>query len=152
MTRILRLSLAQEKMILNHVIQHLPEEACGLLGGQGETVSVVIPVTNSLHSPVRFRMDPAELLKALEWLDTEDLDLVGIFHSHPRGPATPSETDLHEFAYPESLMLIVSPVGKVWRLRAFEINIEKRTYEEARLIIELSNFLNEAGFGSKENI
>lgn len=136
MPRILRLSSDQEKTILNHIIQHLPEEACGLLGGQGETVSVVIPVTNSLHSPVRFRMDPAELLRALEWLDTEGLDLVGIFHSHPHGPATPSEIDLQEFAYPESLMLIVSSVGKAWQLRVFEINIEERTYEEACLVIE----------------
>lgn len=136
MSRELRLSLTQKAMILHHVIQHLPEEACGLLGGRGESVSVVIPVTNHLHSPVRFRMDPNELLRALERLDAEGLDLLGIFHSHPRGPAMPSETDLLEYAYPDSLMLIVSPVGEDWQLRAFEINIEMRTYQEAHLIIE----------------
>lgn len=136
MERSLRLSANQKSIILEHVVRCLPEEACGLLGGYGSFVKRVIPVTNRLHSPVRFYMEPSELLEALEALEEEELELVGIFHSHPHGPPVPSETDLREFAYPESLMVILSPQGKDWQLRAFEIDMENRTFREVDLVLE----------------
>ncbi len=135
MERSLRLSAKQKAIILEHVLQCFPEEACGLLGGYGSIVKRIIPVTNRLHSPVRFYMEPSELLKALEALEEEGLELVGIFHSHPHGPSVPSETDLREFAYPESLMVIISPQGKDWQLRAFEIDIKHRTFQEVDLVV-----------------
>ncbi len=113
-------SLREE--MLAHIIRCLPEEACGLLGGRREepaalftdaapyTAVAVLPVVNELHSPVRFRMDPADQLKAFYWLEEHDQELAAIFHSHPQGPEHPSATDLAEFAYPGVLMLIVSPI------------------------------------------
>ncbi|MDT8899272.1 MAG: M67 family metallopeptidase [Thermanaerothrix sp.] len=136
MERSLRLSAKQKAIILEHVVHCVPEEACGLLGGCGSIVKRIIPVTNRLHSPVRFYMEPTELLKALEALEEEGLELVGIFHSHPHGPAVPSETDLNEFAYPESLMVILSPQGKDWQLRAFEIDTEHHAFREVDVVIE----------------
>lgn len=111
-----------------HVLTCLPEEACGLLGGQMDggraTVNVVIPVENTLHSPVRFRMDPREQLRAFNRLEVLGLELVGIFHSHPTGPDAPSATDLAEFYYPGVAFLIWSPGGEGWQMRAFRITGE----------------------------
>jgi len=111
----------------SHVQSCLPEEACGLAGGQFRDqlarVEVTIPVVNQLHSPVRFRMDPAGQLKAFLVLEERGLDLVAIFHSHPTGPELPSPTDLADFYYPGVLNLIFSPLkeSSAWQLRAFHL-------------------------------
>jgi proteasome lid subunit RPN8/RPN11 len=105
------------QQMLEHALTRLPEEACGLLGGRREdlnspfTAAAVLPIENELHSPVRFRMAPAEQLKAFYWLEENGLELTAIFHSHPQGPDHPSATDLAEFAYPGVLMLILSPIS-----------------------------------------
>ncbi len=65
------------------VLAHLPEEACGLLVGLGERARVVMPITNTLHSPVRFRLDARQQLDAFVWMENQALELVGIYHSHP---------------------------------------------------------------------
>lgn len=129
---------ARQKM-LRHCLACLPEEACGMLGGAfsagpgGPAVAqAVLPVTNALHSPVRFRMDPREQWKAFNCLDAQELDLVAIFHSHPTGPEHPSPTDLAEFAYPGVFSLILSPcpgdpslvLSAAWQVLAFEISGE----------------------------
>ena len=121
------------QIMLAHCLACLPEEACGLLGGlfteAGVQVQAVLPITNALHSPVRFRMDPEEQLKAFYYLDEHNLELVTIFHSHPAGPEHPSPTDLAEFAYPGVFTLILFPAQadlpaddpSGWQMRAFEI-------------------------------
>jgi len=134
--RALKLKTAQFETIRDHILKCLPEEACGLLAGRGDCVEVVLPITNQLHSPVRFRMQPEELLAALQHLESNELELLAIFHSHPHGPEAPSETDLREYAYPESLMLIWFPKGSNWRCRAFRVDVEKRTYQEVPVLVE----------------
>jgi proteasome lid subunit RPN8/RPN11 len=104
-----------------------PEEACGLAAGHLDPlsmaglVSVFYPVENSLHSPVRFRMDPAGQIQALEAIEAAGLDLLAIVHSHPKGPPVPSETDLREAYYPDAAAVICSGAGQRWRGRAFRI-------------------------------
>jgi proteasome lid subunit RPN8/RPN11 len=116
--------------MLAHILACLPEEGCGLVGGHfmpdGAHSRAILPVTNDLHSPVRFYMSPGEQIRALTWLDENCLDLVAIFHSHPGGPGVPSATDLAEFAYPGVLYLILSPAGgsvidREWQMRAYWI-------------------------------
>ena len=76
-------------MMINHVDRWFPEEACGILAGRNETVKAVRPVTNQAHSPVRFYMEPVELLHALEWIEKQQYELIAIFHSHPEWPRIP---------------------------------------------------------------
>jgi proteasome lid subunit RPN8/RPN11 len=114
--------------MFDHVRACLPEEACGMVGGQADGpvlyAEAVLPVTNELHSPVRFRMAPLEQLQAFQRLEERGLDLVALFHSHPAGPDRPSPTDLAEFAYPGVLTLIWSRTvpGADWQLRGFWID------------------------------
>lgn len=95
-----------------HANQCLPEEACGVIGGLNELARLVLPVENELHSPVRFRMAPVSQLKAFEEMDKNEVELLGIFHSHPTGPAVPSPTDIAEFYYPDTVVVILSPDPK----------------------------------------
>jgi len=115
------------------VEQWLPEEACGLLAGIERRVTLVMPIENQLHSPVRFSMEPRAQLKAFLDIDQENLQLVGIFHSHPAGPAHPSYTDIEEFYYPGAVSVIWSRQGGVWQARGFWI--DAGSSDEVPLII-----------------
>lgn len=117
----LMLSETQLEQMRAHVRVAAPEEACGILAGQSGRVTRVIPVTNSLRSPLRYRMDAREQIDALFWLEDQGQDLLGIYHSHPAGPQIPSPTDINEFAYPPALTVIWYPDGDQWRARAFAI-------------------------------
>ena len=107
--------------ILTHVEACLPEEACGFLAGEGGQARLALPVENSAHSPVRFRMNPEGQLEGMARIEDESLSMVAIYHSHPQGPSGLSVTDLAEAAYPESALLVVSPTGGKWQGRAFLI-------------------------------
>ncbi len=105
--------------MLAHVLKALPEEACGILAGRECAVEAVLPVTNHLHSPVRYSMEPLELLKCLRWMDEHNLEFLGVFHSHPRGPDRPSAVDMEENTNPGIVQLIWFPVPNGWEIKAF---------------------------------
>lgn len=104
---------------------HSPEEACGLLAGEiiGDRYDarLVLPITNMLHSRVRYQLDPQEQLNAFNYIEEQHLELVGIYHSHPNGPDTPSPTDIAEAYYPEAVQLIWSHRTEEWRAYAYLI-------------------------------
>ncbi len=111
----------------SHVDAARPEEACGLLAGNGELVHEVLQVPNQLRSRTRFRMDPVEQLRAFNWIEAHGLDLIGIYHSHPAGPESgspgnpaPSPTDILEAAYPVVQIIWSRPDG-TWHARGFLI-------------------------------
>jgi [CysO sulfur-carrier protein]-S-L-cysteine hydrolase len=106
--------------MLEHVDQQIPLEACGLLAGKNNRVEKVILVQNQAQSPVRFVMDPYEQLQAFNWIEANELDLLGIFHSHPAGPGTASVTDIAEAAY-EVIHLIWFRDQHGWQARSFWI-------------------------------
>jgi proteasome lid subunit RPN8/RPN11 len=117
-----RLSLSKKQWVEmhTHVARQIPLEACGLLAGKNEQVKKVLLVRNQAQSPVRYVMDPYEQLKAFNWIESHDLDLLGIFHSHPTGPETASATDIAEAAY-EVVYLIWSLSDGIWKARGFYI-------------------------------
>ena len=68
-------------------------------------------------------MEPIEQVRALHWMDTNSLDLLAIFHSHPTGPEVLSETDIAEAAY-EVVQIIWSASNlpkEAWQARGFWI-------------------------------
>lgn len=120
--------------MLGHVEQQVPLEACGLLAGKNERVEKILLVRNQAQSPVRFVMDPYEQLQAFEWIDANGLQLLGIFHSHPAGPAFVSPTDIAEAAY-EVVHVVWSPGRDGWQARGFWIE-NGSTTEVALQIVE----------------
>ncbi len=132
------LTFNQRAEMLAQVQASLPEEACGLAGGHGNRLNLIVPVANRLHSPVRFQMDPVEMVNAFQNFDKAGLELAAIYHSHPQGPPNPSETDLAEFFYPGVAYLIWSPAGRDWQLRGF--NIEDGQTTELELIFGVTTY------------
>lgn len=108
-----------------HIQDCLPEEACGLLVGEGSSVTEAFPIENTLHSPVSFRMDPVEQYRVLLWQEQHEQDLLCIYHSHPAGPDHPSVRDMREFAYPGSPYIIWSLKNGQWVAFGFMIEGEK---------------------------
>ena len=119
--------------MLDHVHQHFPLEACGLLAGKHDQVEKVIPVHNQAQSPVRFVMEPYEQLQAFHSIDSDGLDLLGIFHSHPTGPETVSATDITEAAY-EVIHIIWSRTQGHWQARGFWIENGSATEVSLQII------------------
>ncbi len=94
--------------ILDHCRSLRPEEACGLVASDASGRPVaVIPVTNSLRSPVRYQMETREQFAAMKRIRNEGWSLFAIFHSHPLSDPIPSPTDIRQAFYPEAYMIIV---------------------------------------------
>jgi proteasome lid subunit RPN8/RPN11 len=119
--------------MLEDVKSRAQEEACGLVAGNGKTSSAVFPVTNELHSPIRYRMDPQEQLEILIKLEEDDSDLLAIYHSHLGGPSRPSATDIAEALYPGVIHLIWYPAADEWACRGYLI--DSSSIEEVEIIL-----------------
>ena len=116
-----------------HVSSCAPLEGCGLLAGKDNMVAFVMPISNQTRSRTQFRMDPVEQLRAFSWMESEQLELIGIYHSHPTGPQKPSITDIQEAAY-EVVQVIWFPTGEDWHAVGFWI--ENSRASEVELCIE----------------
>jgi proteasome lid subunit RPN8/RPN11 len=69
----------------------------------------VVRVENSAASPLRYEMDPQGQFDALKAIEAAGDELLGIYHSHTRSAAYPSQTDVNQaVAWPEQVYVIVS--------------------------------------------
>ncbi len=89
-----RLPRACLEQTLSHLRAAMPHEGVGLWLGRAGRVVEVWPLRNVHARPwERYEAEPQSLLEAVRYIEREGLELVAIVHSHPRGPAQPSETD-----------------------------------------------------------
>jgi proteasome lid subunit RPN8/RPN11 len=92
-----------------HARDDLPNECCGMVGGRDGEATSVVRVANSAASPLRYEMDPQEQYNALKSIEDGGAELLGIYHSHTKSAAYPSQTDVNQaVAWPEQVYLIVS--------------------------------------------
>jgi proteasome lid subunit RPN8/RPN11 len=103
-----------------HVTRRAPLEACGLLAGKDGRVELVIGVHNAARSPTRYLMSPTGQYRAFLKIEGLGLELLGIYHSHPKGPDHPSPTDIQEAMYPV-VQVIWSAVDGKWQAAGFWI-------------------------------
>jgi proteasome lid subunit RPN8/RPN11 len=93
--------------IVEHAKQAYPNEGCGLLVGR-QAAERFIPVRNISGSESEYEMEPSQLIGGLRGLRDTGEQLIAIYHSHPRGPARPSRSDIERAYYPEAAHLIIS--------------------------------------------
>lgn len=94
--------------MIAHLAAHLPEEACGLVGGLAGRAERLYPVENILHNPAIYEMEPLQQIRAMLAIEDAGLELLAIYHSHPNGPNRPSMSDVAQAYYPETVQLIIS--------------------------------------------
>lgn len=93
-----------------------PGECCGLMVGHQTPNGVVEvarahPSENLGKDPTRFEIDPRLWVDLSRALGRGPRKVVGLYHSHPDGPAQPSATDLQAAWGEEMVWLIVSVAG-----------------------------------------
>ena len=71
-----------------------PREACGILLGEGGWITQFIETANVHGTPeTHFEIDPQALIDAHRHMRAGGPELLGYFHSHPKGAPAPSQTD-----------------------------------------------------------
>ena len=129
MPETLRLPDQIRQAILGHASNCAPDECCGLLASDSDgAVRFAYPLTNVNPSPVTYTIDPDEHFGALGHAETMGWKIIGVFHSHPHGPAEPSLMDVQGALDPEWVYLIAGED----EVRGFRIR--KRNISEIGLI------------------
>ena len=108
-----RLPAAIRDAIVEHARRELPNEACGIVVGDGVAADGGlplrwVPLRNVMLSAFRYAISPDDLLRLTVETDDADEAFWAIVHSHVASPARPSPTDLRESHYPDALYLLVS--------------------------------------------
>jgi proteasome lid subunit RPN8/RPN11 len=125
----LRLTADQHSLIVAHCFDGLPDEACGLLAGPmtpeleptGE-VHRVFPCVNADASARTYTVDSRDLLRAMREAEANEIELIGVWHSHTHTDAYPSDTDVRQAMEPGWVYVLVSlkhaePVLRAYRIR-----------------------------------
>lgn len=115
----MKISREHHEALIAHAREEAPNECCGYIRGRDGVVEEVVRSKNLRASPYGYELDPRSLLAANE-LDDEGFE-VGIYHSHPKSAAEPSQTDINLAFYPEALYVIVGlkspePDVRAWRI------------------------------------
>jgi proteasome lid subunit RPN8/RPN11 len=109
---------AELDAVIAHAQADAPNECCGYMRLADGRVDEVFRAQNLRNSPYGYEIDPKSLLAAND-LDDDGFG-VAIYHSHPRSPAEPSQTDINLAHYPHWLYVIVSldgaPAMRAWRI------------------------------------
>ena len=91
------LAQKEKNKLVTHAISEQPNESCAMLFGKkvGDNWNVkeVFLTQNIDDSQTNFTISPEELLKGYQIAEKNQLEVVGIFHSHPNSDAIPSNTD-----------------------------------------------------------
>jgi proteasome lid subunit RPN8/RPN11 len=115
----LRLSQDQVGQLIALAEEHAPKESCGLLAGLENTVNQIIPIANISDNPNEYFMDPQGLVSAFYWVDSLELEILGVYHSHPHTEPFPSDTDISRNLVPKIPQLIIGKSKNKWAVRLF---------------------------------
>ena len=124
-------------LLVEDAVNTFPDECCGFLFGtedeeENRTISEILVVDNAKEGDKtrRFEISPFDYLKAEQFAIDRNLSLLGIYHSHPKHPDIPSETD-RKSAQPFFSYLIISVLeNNIVTLRSWRLNEEEQFEEE----------------------
>ncbi|MFN8152215.1 MAG: M67 family metallopeptidase [Solirubrobacterales bacterium] len=117
------------KNLIDEIVAHsrddLPNECCGLMGGTEDEFTSVHRARNAAATWLRYELHPTDQLRIMNTIeDDEGVELRGIYHSHTKSEAYPSQTDINlAAAWPDPLYLICSladdenPVVRAFAIR-----------------------------------
>ena len=117
--------------MVGHAYGGLPDEACGLLGGDPASgrARVFYPCRNAEESSRIYTVDTKDHLRAERDAEDRGMDIVGVMHSHTHTNAYPSPTDVAQAVDPSWHYVIVSLKEDAPVLRAYRI-VDGEIHEE----------------------
>jgi len=109
-----------EVRILAAVLNELQEfaaengvhECCGLLAGRDGTITKALPARNAAANPATsYEIAPEDVFRLIREIREDGLQMMGIYHSHPKGKNEPSARDIELAYYPGAAYFIITPTG-----------------------------------------
>jgi proteasome lid subunit RPN8/RPN11 len=105
----IRLARGVAAEILNHARSNPQEECCGLLAGLDGAIDRAFTARNAAQQlATAYEIAPKELFRIMREIRAAGLELLGIYHSHPKGDNQPSPRDLERAYYPDAAYFILS--------------------------------------------
>jgi proteasome lid subunit RPN8/RPN11 len=126
----LRLSEAMVSEIRRAGELAYPGECCGVLAGRAGEVKEVprlLPMTNRrTDDPHRYLISSEDLRRVSTELKSSELEVLGIYHSHPDHPAAPSRYDL-DHAWPwYSYVILRVEQGSAGELTSWQLEDDRQ--------------------------
>ena len=112
----------QKQILTNHAQKEIPNESCAILFGKKNIVSEIFLTENIEESPINFTIANDQLIEAYKTAEKNELEIIGIFHSHPNSIAYPSNTDKKFMHSNPVVWVIYSGVEK--NFRAFTLDLD----------------------------
>ncbi|MGD9999370.1 MAG: Mov34/MPN/PAD-1 family protein [Ilumatobacteraceae bacterium] len=125
----LEIPAAAYALMLGHLYDGYPLEACGLLVGRGARVHRFVPSPNLAESARIYTIDPRTHLRAERDAEDEGLEVIGVVHSHTHSEPYPSPTDVAQAPDPSWHYVIVSLKREAPECRSYRI-VEGEITEE----------------------
>lgn len=138
-----RITPATYQQITTHAEAGYPNEICGILLGSdsegGRTISGALAIENSCAADEqyhRFLITPQDMFRAERLARQQQLDVVGVYHSHPDDEARPSTYDRDHAAWTEWSYVIISvEAGHATATRAWKLRDERDAFDEDALAV-----------------
>src|SRR5450631_3165415 len=123
-----------------HARQTYPNECCGaMLGstdGEQKNVRPALPLQNAFEGAqaARYELRPEDLLAADKAARERNMDLIGIYHSHPDCDAYFSATDLKNSCPWYSFVVLSIQKGQFHHANCFLPNVDQTDAPKEELI------------------
>ena len=102
-----------------------------MLAGEDAVISKHFKIKNIAQRIDEYELDPLEQVNAFEEIDRLSLKLLGVYHSHPDHPCYPSELDINQAFYPDTLFFVISLSGSHQsQIKSFKLYAGKVIEEE----------------------
>ena len=124
------LSQSVLEKLRKHAENEEPNEACAILFGKENRISDMFLTQNVKQSPINFAISNEQLIEGYKRAEDEDLQVVGIFHSHPNSEAFPSKTDKRFMETNPVTWIIYSGVNKEFRAFILDQDIKEMEISE----------------------
>ncbi len=127
----IRIETEPWKTMVAHARRAYPNECCGaMLGTPGDGAKVVreaLPLENAFEGAQnrRYELRPEDLLAADRAARERNMDLIGIYHSHPDCDAYFSETDLKNSCPWYSFVVLSIRGGEFHHANSWLPNVEQ---------------------------
>ena len=120
--------------IFTHAHEDAPIEACGYIAGENEEVKKYYRLKNMDRSEEHFSFEPKEQFETIKAIRAENMEIKGVYHSHPLTPARPSKEDIRLAYDPTISYVIASLADDKETIKSFKIIDGEVTPEPIEII------------------
>ncbi|MFK7923349.1 MAG: Mov34/MPN/PAD-1 family protein [Bacteroidia bacterium] len=134
----LQISTEALQTMVQDAKSRFPNECCGFFYGEEEdirniTLAKVVDNTKEGDQRRRFEISALDYMKAERFATANNLQLLGIYHSHPNHPAIPSEHDRKQAVPTFSYIILSIQDGEFDHIRSWQLNDAEQFDEESIL-------------------